>query len=205
MPSMTRRILTLVAFSPAVAFGAGGQHLAAPSFVFARYGSASATVLFTGRSFGAVGAVVAMVQVPATAYRELIAGAYTQATWGKQSFLVAVAYADATDGRYVQTYLVPTFKSGLFIFDTTIQWYEPLERSATRQLSVNPATLQVRVERRLTLGVAATLDLALGSIPPRRYGPVAEVTAKWGTYRVEVLHRTTGKPTEVRIAMLAGF
>jgi hypothetical protein len=116
-----------------------------------------------------------------------------------------VAYADATDGRYVQTYLVPTCKSGPFIFDTTIQWYEPLERSATRQLSVNPATLQVRVERRLTLGVVSTLDLARGSIPPRRYGPVAEVTATWGTYRAELLHRTTGKSTEVRIAVLAGF
>jgi hypothetical protein len=205
MSSTTRALLSLAVLAPAVAAGARAQQVAAPSFVFARHGSASATVLFTGRSFGPVGAVVAMVQVPATAYRELIAGAYTQASWGKQSVLVAVAYADATDGRYIQTYLVPTFKSGPFIFDTTIQWYEPLERSATRQLSVNPATLQVRVERRLTLGVVSTLDLARGSIPPRRYGPVAEVTAKWGTYRVELLHRTTGKPTEVRIAVLAGF
>jgi hypothetical protein len=205
MSPMTRRILTLVACSPAVAFGAGAQRLAAPSFVFARYASGSATVLYAARSFGPVGAVVAMVQNPVSLYRELIAGTYTQLSWGRQSILVAAAYADATDGRYTQTYLNPTFVGGPLKFDATIEWYEPLERSGTRQLSVNPATLVVRVDRRLALGVASTLDVARGSTPPRRVGPVAEWTVKWGTLRVEVLHRTTGKATEVRTAVTAGF
>jgi hypothetical protein len=70
---------------------------------------------------------------------------------------------------------------------------------------VNPATLLVRVERRLALGVASTLDVARGSIPPRRVGPAAEWTAKWGTFRVEVFHRTTGKATEVRTGVVAAF
>ena len=96
-------------------------------------------------------------------------------------------------------------RHGALSFDATIEWYEPLEGSATRQLSANPATLLMRVERRLALGVASTLDVARGSIPPRRVGPVAEWTAKWGTFRVEVLHRTTGTATEVRTALLATF
>jgi len=194
-----------VAFSPAVASAAPAQRIAAPSFVFARYASASATVLYAGRSFGRAGVVVASVQNPVSLYRELIAGAYTQVSLGQQSVLVALAFADATDGRYVQTYLNPTLKGGPLTFDATIEWYEPLERSATRQLSFNPATLLVRVERRLALGVASTLDVAHGTTPPRRVGPVAEWTAKWGSFRVEVFHRTTGKATEVRTAVLAGF
>jgi hypothetical protein len=201
----TRRILTLVAFSPAMAIAAPAQRVAAPSFVFARHASASATVLYAGRSFGRAGLLVATVQNPTTLYRELIAGTFTQVSWGKQSVLMAVAYADATDGRYLQTYLNPTLKGGPLTFDATIEWYEPLERSATRQLSFNPATLLVRVERRLALGVASTLDVARGSAPPRRVGPVAEWTTKWGSFRVELFHRTTGKPTEVRTAVLAGF
>jgi hypothetical protein len=205
MSWITRSILSLVVLVPALVAGAGAQRLAAPSFVFARYASASATVLYAGRGFGPVGAVVAMVQNPVTLYRELIAGTYTQVSWGRQNVLIAVAYADATDGRYMQTYLNPTFKGGPLSFDATIEWYEPLERSATRQLSFNPATLFVRVERRLALGIASTLDVARGSIPPRRLGPAAEWSAKWGTFRVEVFHRTTGKATEVRTAVLAGF
>ena len=146
-----------------------------------------------------------MVQNPRTLYRELIAGTYTQLNWGRQSLLVALAYAEATDGRYMQTYLNPTLKAGPLAFDATIEWYEPLERAATRQLSVNPATLLVRVERRLALGVASTMDVARGSVPPRRVGPAVEWGAKWGTLRVEVFHRTTGKATEVRTSLLAGF
>jgi hypothetical protein len=205
MSSVTRRILTLVALSPAVALRAGAQHMAAPSFVFARHASASASVLYAARSFGPVGVVVAMVQNPISLYRELIAGTYTQVSWGRQSFLVATAYAEATDGRYLQTYLNPTLMGGPLKFDATIEWYEPLGRSGTRQLSVNPATLLVCVDRRVALGAASTLDVARGSTPPRRVGPVAEWTVHWGTLRAEVLHRTTGKATEVRIAATAGF
>jgi hypothetical protein len=200
-----RSLTTLAVLAPVVAAGAAAQHLAAPSFVFARYASASATVLYAGRGFGPVGAVVAMVQNPITQYRELIAGTYTQVPWGRQSVLLAIAYADATDGRYLQTYVNPTLKGGPLSFDATIEWYEPLDRFGTRQLSANPASLLVRVERRLALGVASTLDVARGTTPPRRVGPVLEWTAKWGTFRVEVLDRTTGKATEVRTAVLAGF
>jgi len=205
MSSTPWRMLILLAASPVLAFGAAAQRVAAPNFFFARHASASATVLYAGRSFGPAGVVVAMVQNPTTLYRELIAGTYTQLNWGRQSLLVAVAYADATDGRYIQTYVNPTLKGGPLAFDATIEWYEPLERAATRQLSVNPATLLVRVERRLALGIASTVDVARGSVPPRRVGPAAEWTAKWGTLRVEVLHRTTGKATEVRTSLLAGF
>ena len=146
-----------------------------------------------------------MVQNPTTLYRELIAGTYTQVSWGRQSVLMALAYADATDGRYLQTYLNPTLTGGRLSFDATIEWYEPLERSATRQLSANPASLLERVERRLALGVASTLDVARSSTPPRRVGPVAVWTVKWGTFRVELLDRSTGKATEVRTAVLAAF
>jgi len=54
-------------------------------------------------------------------------------------------------------------------------------------------------------GGPLTFDAAIEWYEPRRVGPVAEWTAKWGSFRVEVFHRTTGKATEVRTAVLAGF
>src|SRR5262245_32993701 len=83
-----------------------------PSFVFARYASGSASALYVTRGLGAGGAFVAMVQNPETQYRELIGGAFTQLNWSGQSVLLALAYADATDGHYAQTYVVPSFFFG---------------------------------------------------------------------------------------------
>ncbi len=205
MSPVVRRLLTLALLSPALAGAAHAQRVSAPSFVFARYASASSTVLYAGRGFGPAGVVVAMVQNPVSLYRELIVGTFTQVSWGRQNVLTAVAYADASDSRYMQTYLNPTLKAGPLAFDATIEWYEPLEAAGIRQLSVNPATLLVRVERRLAVGVASTLDVARGTTPPRRLGPAAEWTARWGTFRVELFHRTTGKSTEVRTGVVAGF
>lgn len=119
--------------------------------------------------------------------------------------LTAVAYADASDGRYLQTYVNATLTGGPLKFDATIDGYEPLDRSGIRQLSVNPATLHLRVARRLTVGVAATLDMSRGSSAQRRVGPMAEWTAKWGTLRIEVLDRTTGDAMEVRTGVVTGF
>lgn len=205
MSSLVRRVLCLVALLPAVAPGAAAQRLTAPSFVFARYASGSASALYAARGFGRAGGFVAMVQNPTTQYRELIAGGYTQVNWGGQSVLVAVAYADASDGRYVQTYLNPALSGGPLSFSATVEWYEPLEPAATRQLSVNPASLLARVARRFGVGVAYTLDLAPGSAAQRRVGAAAEWTAKWGTLRLEVLDRTVGESTEARVGVVAAF
>ena len=199
---VARLALSLVLVLPVAA---PAQRVAAPTFVFARYASASSSVLYAGRGFGPAGVVVASIQNPVSLYRELIVGTYTQVSWGRQNVLMAVAYADASDSRYVQTYLNPTLRAGPLAFDATIEWYEPLEAAGTRQLSVNPATLLVRVAPRLAVGAASTLDVARGSTPPRRVGPAAELTMKWGSFRVELFHRTTGKATEVRTGVVAAF
>src|SRR5437016_1512821 len=89
-----------------------GPQLRTSSFVFARYASGSASVLYAARGLGPVGGFVGMVQNPETQYHELIAGSFTQINWSDQSVLVAVAYADASESQYLQTYVVPSFATG---------------------------------------------------------------------------------------------
>lgn len=179
--------------------------LQTPSFVFARYASGSASALYAARGLGPVGGVVAMVENPETQYRELIGGAFTQVNWGRQSVLLAVAYADATDGHYAQTYVAPSFSYGRLALSGTIEWYEPLGRAGTRQLSVNPASLEFRLGQRLWVGAAYTLGLEQNQIPRHRGGPVIEWAMRKATLRVELLDRTIGEPAEVRAAVFAGF
>src|SRR5213080_2572964 len=107
MSSSQGRMLVLLVLSPATVFAASAQRspgaelrLDTPSFVFARYATASAASLYGARGFGPVGGFVGMVQNRKTQYRELIAGIYTQVNWDRQSVLVALGYARC-DGERV--------------------------------------------------------------------------------------------------------
>ncbi len=198
VPFMASRLL-------AQAGGPTGPRLETPSFVFARYATESASALYAARGLGPVGAFVAMVQNPKTDYRELIAGAFTQVAWNRQSLVVAVAFADASESAYLQTYLAPTLTRGRLTFSSTIEWYEPLESTGTRQLDVNPASLMLRVHGPLALGAAYTVGLEARQRARSRAGPAAELALPWGTIRVELLDRLSGGPTELRPSIFAAF
>src|SRR5207245_8382509 len=97
MSSIQSRMLVLLALSPARVFAASAQQspkaelrLDTPSFVFARYATASAASLYGARGFGPVGGFVGMVQNRKTQYREVIAGMYSQVNWDRQGGLVGV-------------------------------------------------------------------------------------------------------------------
>ena len=180
-------MLVLLVLSPATVFAASAQQspegelrLDTPSFVFARYATASAASLYGARGFGPVGGFVGMVQNRKTQYRELIAGMYTQVNWDRQSVLVALGFADAAESDYLQTYFVPSLFKGPLMFSGTIEWYQPFERSGTRQLDVNPVSLGVRLSKGFGLGAVYPLGLAKGSPAKRRAGPMLLLTAPGG-------------------------
>ena len=205
------RILGLLVLTPVVVaasaqgFPEAPPRLDAPSFAFARYATASAASLYAARGFGAIGAFVGMVQNPKSSYRELIIGTYTRVTWDRQSVLVALGFADATESDYLQTSFVPSLSKGPLMFSGTIEWYQPLERSGTRQLDVNPISLVLRVSNRFGLGPAYTLGLAKGSLLRQRGGLKVELTPPWGVIGLELLRRSSGSSTELRTAVSAAF
>jgi hypothetical protein len=194
--------VSIALISSGATSGLCGQRLTAPSFVFARYATRSASAIYATHGFGSLGAVIALVENPRTKYRELIGGVYTQFNSGHQSMIVALAYADASDARYIQTYLNPSITAGSILLSTTVEWYAPVDRAGTQQLSFNPLSVEWQLSHKLALGVTGTLDVAPRTAPAHRVGPVAEWATGWGTLRLEVLKRMTG-PTELRMGVVA--
>lgn len=209
--SSLRHLFGALLLIPTIASSAQAQsshsalRLQAPSFVFARYASGSASALYAVRGLGHFGGLVAMVQNPETRYRELIIGSFTQLNWSRHSVLIALAYADATESQYLQAYVAPSFAIGRVALSGTIELYEPLGRAGTRQLGINPASLVLRVNERLWVGGTYTVSLSENAIPEHRGGPVLEWAMGRSTLRLELLERTAGKTVEVRAAVLTTF
>ena len=210
--SLIPRMLVLAVATSVVGSAAAAQQAAreglqlrTSSFMYARYASASASVLYAARGLGPIGGFVAMVQNPETQYRELIAGAFTQLNWSAQSVLVAVSYADASESQYLQVYVTPSIVSGWLAPSGTLEWYEPLGRGGTRQFDVNPVSLRLHVSDHLWTGAAYTVALADHETARHRFGPVLEWATRRDKLRVELLDRTFDHTVEVRVAILAGF
>ena len=173
--------------------------------MYARYASASASVIYAARGLGPIGGFVAMIQNPKTQYRELIAGTFTQLNWNRQSVLVAIAYADASESQYLQMYLAPSIAAGRMALSGTLEWYEPLGRMGTRQFDVNPLSPRVRLSNRLWAGAAYTVGLSEHETARHRVGPTFEWVTARDRLRLELLDRTFDHTVEVRAAILAGF
>jgi len=118
---------------------------------------------------------------------------------------VAVAYADASESQYLQVYVIPSIVSGRLAVSGTLEWYEPLGRSGTRQFDANPVSPRLRVSDHLWAGAAYTVAIADHETARHRIGPVLEWVTRRDRLRLELLDRTFDHTVEVRVAILAGF
>lgn len=198
-------LLGLAAPSMAQSQGTSGIQVGTASFVVARYASVSASSLYAGYSLGPFGVLVAAVHNPRSEYSEIVGGLVTRVAVRNQATHVAVAFADASDGRYLQTYLVPSLSGFGLNLSGTVEWYEPLESIGVRQLDVNPVTLLAAVNHRVSIGVAYTLALAEGAESRQRAGPVLQVSIPSGTLYAEILRSVRNSKEEVRIGLTAAF
>lgn len=198
-------LLGLASPSMAQSQGTDGIQVGTASFVVARYASVSASSLYAGYSLGPFGVLLAAVHNPRSGYSEIVGGLVTRVAAGRQATHVAVAVADASDGRYVQTYLVPSLSLPGFNLSGTLEWYEPLDARGVRQLDVNPVTLLVPLHRRIGLGVAYTLALAEGDENRQRAGPVLQVVIPSGTLYAEILRSVHNSKDEIRVGLQAAF
>jgi hypothetical protein len=121
----------------------------------------------------------------------------TRAAWGGHTLAVAVAGADASDGTYLQTYLVPSLALGRLAVSGTVEWYEPLD-GGVRQLDVNPLTAVVALHRNLAVGGVWTMGFADGSDWQARAGPAVHLTIPGATLGVEGLWTVRRRAGEIR-------
>lgn len=175
------------------------------SFTVARYSTGGSSSLYAGYGMGPVGLFVAAVINPHSGYRELVGGVVTTLSWGSQAVTVAVATADASDGQYLEVYIVPNLVAGPLQISGTFEFYQPLEASGVHQLDINPVTLSLPIAGNLRLGAAYTTSLAEHTEPTRRAGPVVLLGIPRGQFYVEWLHNLDESHREVRFGSQLGF
>jgi predicted dipeptidase len=175
------------------------------SFVFARLSTAHSSAAYSGYSFGAWGPFVGAVRNPRNGYYEWIAGAVTRLAWREQGVNVALAFADASDGRYAQLYVVPGLRRGSLSLSGTLELYAPLGGSGVRQLYLDPVTLLQRAGRHWEVGVSYGLGVAAGDAPQHRVGPAFQLALGGGSLRVELLRDFKRSSTDVRAVYQTSF
>lgn len=191
-----------LAAAPSAEAGAAPAALsfAGPSFLFARYATRGASSLYAARGLGHASVVFGMVENSRTGYHELIGGAVSRISWGRQAVSVALAVASASDSKYLQIYLVPSCNVGRFELAGTIEGYEPLQRAGVRQLDVNPIGLIAHLSKRVGVGAFYALSLATGEPPRQRAGPALEIELPSAVLRIEGVFNLKGAASELRVA-----
>lgn len=204
-------LATLVALFFAAGLAAQEARPAEPArfdtsgFVFARWASASSSVLYAGQGWGSAGVFFGAVENLDSGYRELIAGAMTRVVRGDLALLVGLALADVTEGNYLQLYLAPSFAQDGWSADATVEWYEPLESASYRQLGVNPLMVLREVDARWRVGASSVGAVGDGDPPSLRAGPALELALPEGVLQLELLAGVEHAEDEVRLAFKASF
>lgn len=175
------------------------------SFMYARYSTETASALYAARDFGPVSIVVGGVQNLRSGYREVMGGALSSVAYNRQTVTVAVAYTDATDAPYLQIYAMPTLTAGAVSMAATGLLYQPLGRSGTRQLELNPIMLLARLHSWLAFGGSYSVSVAAGASANQRAGLALQVHLAPGTITVEMLHGVERRNEELRISFWTGY
>lgn len=183
----------------------GVLHAGGSSFMWARHATRSSSSLYAVSDLGRVSVVAAMVQNLRTGYREVLGGVLSTLSYDRQAITVALAYADASDASYLQAYLLPDFRAGVFSLTAAVEWYVPLNWAGTRQLYVNPVMVLARVRPWLAFGGSYALGMAAGALAKHRAGPAVELRMAPGAITLELLRGVERSRNEVRIAFRAGY
>lgn len=146
-----------------------------------------------------------LVENPRTGYRELLGGVVTRAGYRDQAVTLGLAYADATESRYLQTYVVPSLQVAGASIGGTLELYVPLDEAGTHQLDVNPIAVMLHPVSWLGVGGAYAAGVAEGDRPHHRAGPTVEIGVPRGSIKGEFLRNFPLGYYEARISFEAAF
>jgi hypothetical protein len=145
------------------------------------------------------------VHNPRNGYYEWIAGAVTRLAWREQGVNLALAFADAQDGRYAQLYVVPGLRAGSVSLSGTLELYQPLGTSGVRQLYLDPLTVLRRMGPRWEAGASYIFGASAGDAPDHRAGPAVQIAIGGGSLRLELLHDFRRSSTDARAVYQGSF
>jgi hypothetical protein len=179
---------------------------AGPRFMYARYASEASLAIYAGYTVGPLFAFAGAVQNPRTEYREALLGLGASVTSiGGNGATFGLAGAYASDGWYGQLYLLPTFRLGPLLFDSTIEGYLPLEGRGVRQLCVTPAYAYLPLSPRVAIGATYLLAAQPGQALSHAGGPSLRVSVPRGSLTLDVVRRFAIAPSEWRLTAYTRF
>lgn len=174
-----------------------------PTFAVVRFASQAAHVVYSGYGTEALTGFIGLVMNPRSGYHEAILGvATTLAPSTGASALVGVAYADASDARYVQLYINPDVRVGRMLLDGTIEGYVPLGSRGVVQMATAPLNLVVGLTGRVALGASWVGGVQQQGLPSHAIGPSLRVRIPSGRLSVDLLHGAMRAPREVRVTVV---
>jgi hypothetical protein len=185
--------------------GATAASAQTPSFIYVRGAAGSANSMYAAYSLGPVALVFGAVINVRSGYREVIAGAVARVATGRQSTLLALTAADASDSRYLQFYVVPSLAVGSLALGGTLETYIPLQSAGTWDLDVNPVTALIEVAPRVRVGPSYKTAFAPGSLARHSAGLACKIVIPRGALTIEWLAGLRRAHGDVRAALEASF
>lgn len=171
------------------------------TFVFARYGTGSSRALYAGYGAGSWQAILAVIENPRSDYREALIGLAKGFTLApRQSVIVALAVADASDSRYGQLYIVPSLSAAPLALSATVEIYAPLERRGAFQYYLNPLSLHVAVASHVEVGATYVLNGQVGTGTGHGIGPSLRLAVPHGSLTLDWIRGITAYRNDTRLS-----
>lgn len=201
-------LASLVVFAlagPAVVIAQPAPPAMGPSFMVIRYSSAASLTFYGGYRLGPAVGFVGFVQNPRSTYREALAGLGATVSSGRQSALIGLAAAHASDGWYGQLYLLPDLRLGRFELSGTLEVYQPAESRGAHQFYTTPLNLFYLPGSGVAVGLTYLVSAQTGIPDGHTLGPSVRVAIPKGSIRVDLPRRVAVAPPEVRITFTTNF
>ena len=132
-------------------------------FVNARYDTRSSASIYTGYGWRGLFAMAGVLNTR-TGQAEVLGGVGAAFSTGPNArHWLAVAKSETGTVSTVQSYWLPTLRTGAFTTRANVKWSVAYKGSAARKLSVAPLAMTMPVWRRVSGGVAMDLSSANGA------------------------------------------
>jgi hypothetical protein len=176
------------------------------TFLFVRVASPSFRALYAGYGAGSWQGVVGIIQNPRSDYWEALVGVAHGLTFGpRQTMIVLLAAADASDSRYGQLYLAPTIAIGPVLTAGTLEICAPLQDKGVFQYYLAPLTAYLAVTPKLQVGAAYVLAAQAHVTTGHALGPSIKIGVPHGSLTLYELIGLQSYRTQSRFEFLTSL
>jgi hypothetical protein len=162
--------------------------------------------MYAGYGYRSVFAVGALLQQSSTGYSERLIGLGLRSSLASRgSQFVLAALAETSDGKYLETYYLPSFTLGPIAVSATVLNYLPLSSAGVRQFYVSPLMATASVGSRLAIGMSSQLAVESGTRTAISIGPATLIALPGSEVGVEYLESMRLDGGRIRLSFRAFY